>query len=519
MANFLHLSLFAILSTGYICNAQAITVREEFEIVRKEDDLLERSNSIQQDFKEIQKITAELIDFRIKAFQEYEKLHAKTEAGINLSGEDLNLIHTTVIEREVISKRALEFLDRYSFLMDRFYDYDKYDFLNNDKELLYFYLRSLGLGLTLSDNYLQMVMFYQQDKVLRRVINEGKSIPGKHKNQLRLAVKEFYKLENIKNKRKGILSFIKYQSQLEALASSDKEVRFWLELIKASYSFDEVADSTKFERVLSDIGETFAKTFARKKITKDFTYKCWDKFVEKASKAFGNTAGRFQSRNGYLYQDQNVVKTLTASLKPLDILLEKTPFRLTDRFIPGYWGHNAIWLGTEEELKELGLWEHPTFKPLHERIKVGAAIIEALRPGVQLNTVEHFLDIDDMAVLRLKKPMAREELKKSLIIAASQYGKKYDFAFNVETQNMLVCSELIFMAYVDIPWRTERVLARWTINPDAVAEHATPNHEFDVTHLYVGGKKLSGSLNEKMDYVLKNSHMSDEELLEEIGKE
>ena len=30
-----------------------------------------------------------------------------------------------------------------------------------------------------------------------------------------------------------------------------------------------------------------------------------------------------------------------------DILLEKTPFRLTDKLIPGYWGHAAVWIGGE----------------------------------------------------------------------------------------------------------------------------------------------------------------------------
>ena len=28
-----------------------------------------------------------------------------------------------------------------------------------------------------------------------------------------------------------------------------------------------------------------------------------------------------------------------------DILLEKTPFRLTDKMIPRYWGHATIWTG------------------------------------------------------------------------------------------------------------------------------------------------------------------------------
>src|SRR5690606_9308662 len=78
-----------------------------------------------------------------------------------------------------------------------------------------------------------------------------------------------------------------------------------------------------------------------------------DKIIFKISQFFGNTVGQVQTRSGKLkkYATQSSwMRSLKQQLRPLDILLEKTPFRLTDRFIPGHFGHVAFWLGQPEEL-------------------------------------------------------------------------------------------------------------------------------------------------------------------------
>jgi hypothetical protein len=96
------------------------------------------------------------------------------------------------------------------------------------------------------------------------------------------------------------------------------------------------------------------------------------------SKIFGNTAGKFQSRVGKLHNNNFFIDDTKRSLRPLDTLLEKTPFRLTDKFIPGFWGHAAIYIGNEIQLKKLNLWNHPKVKMYHKQIKSGQTIVEAL---------------------------------------------------------------------------------------------------------------------------------------------
>ncbi|NOR56940.1 MAG: hypothetical protein GQ474_00275 [Sulfurimonas sp.] len=168
--------------------------------------------------------------------------------------------------------------------------------------------------------------------------------------------------------------------------------------------------------------------------------------------------------------------------------MEKTPFRLTDKFIPGYWGHAAIWIGTKEELQELGLWENPVIIPYHEEIEKGNFIIEALRAGVVLSSLEHFLNVDDMAILREKDE--QNSINKATILRAfAQLGKKYDFNFDVETTDKIVCSELVYTSYTHIKWPTSKALGRYTISPDNIAEK-TKTQELELVSLFYDGKEV-----------------------------
>ena len=51
-------------------------------------------------------------------------------------------------------------------------------------------------------------------------------------------------------------------------------------------------------------------------------------------------------------------------------------------------------------------------------------------------------------------------------------GKGYDFNFDVRTTDRLMCSELVYLVYADIPWRTDVILWRRIMAPDHVAQMA-----------------------------------------------
>ncbi len=208
-----------------------------------------------------------------------------------------------------------------------------------------------------------------------------------------------------------------------------------------------------------------------------------------ASQGFGNAVGVVQFRSGKLYGDPTVEVALATVLRPGDILLEKTPFRLTDRFIPGHWGHAAIWLGSEAEVRAM-LGDDPLLAAHARELAIGAGVCEALRDGVQLNPLTHFLDVDDVAVLRcrLSEPDLAEHLRRSL----RQLGKAYDFNFDVETADRIVCSELVYQVFTGITWPTSKALGRATISPDQIARRALPGGPLEVVELWHDGQRVEG---------------------------
>jgi len=116
-------------------------------------------------------------------------------------------------------------------------------------------------------------------------------------------------------------------------------------------------------------------------------------------------------------------------------------------------------------------------------------IIEALRPGVQHNSLRHFLDIDDLAAIRPKE-LSQEKRREYLIHAFEQIGKKYDFNFNVETDQKIVCSELAFVVFNELPWPTSGKM----ITPDQVASMGFEGGPFEPVLILHQGKKVRSSL-------------------------
>lgn len=221
------------------------------------------------------------------------------------------------------------------------------------------------------------------------------------------------------------------------------------------------------------------------------------------SKIFGNSVGMIQLRDGKmkkLANDENFMSSLKRRLRPLDILFEKTPFRLTDHFIPGFYGHVAIWLGTPEELvsmkvmyngREIPLLDHPAVLPHLQKLSERKLVAEALRePGVTMNTLEHFMDIDDLLIM---KPETVSDVGEHVLRTFQDIGKPYDFNFDVETESSIVCSELIYRTFNEQEWPVQRDAGRYTISPDHVAWKAVDSC-FEPKIMFHDGKEVNGDM-------------------------
>ena len=193
--------------------------------------------------------------------------------------------------------------------------------------------------------------------------------------------------------------------------------------------------------------------------------------TDSISRLLGVVAGPIEwGRNGRLgtiSQDY-----ISAKLRPLDIVFEKKSYKLTDYLIPGYWGHNAVWLGTKEQLIELGIWGSKELAPFKEQIESGNSIFEMRKRGAVFSRFGEWLTMDAFASIRVKGLLDKPEksILKIFSNLSKQLGKKYDFGFNVDSSAKVTCSEVVYLAYGDYKWPTKNILGRATVGPNEIAE-------------------------------------------------
>ena len=352
-------------------------------------------------------------------------------------------------------------------------------------------LRYAGVGLgtaaalTLYDNYLSLLMI-MKDPRLRRLVNDPDRGYGIEEDELSELVERLNSKSNRDRLRKLVDAWDDAPEGLsENAASALEPIR---RTIESSVSYRYAHEQT-LEASLPTQGRIRRAHFL------DRLHHLADDAVGTVSEVFGNGIGLVETRKGKLWNQEEVRRKVLDTLQPLDLLLEKTPFRLTDHFIPGHFGHVAIWMGTEAELDALAVWEQPAMQkdPLRgyrQEVAEGRSVLEALRSGVELNTIRQFLNIDDLAVLR-PKTLAPDQVVPSLMRGFQQVGKEYDFNFDVETTGTIVCSELPYHVYPHIDWQTEAQLGRFTISPDDVAAQAIGEHApFELILFYHDGEQV-----------------------------
>ena len=84
-------------------------------------------------------------------------------------------------------------------------------------------------------------------------------------------------------------------------------------------------------------------------------------------------------------------------------------------------------------------------------------------------------------------------------MAFRQLGKQYDFNFDVNTTDKIVCSELAYVSFPSVDWPTAKTLGRHSISPDNVAQLAWNNVPLKLVMFYHDGRLVGEDLQvEKM---------------------
>jgi hypothetical protein len=159
---------------------------------------------------------------------------------------------------------------------------------------------------------------------------------------------------------------------------------------------------------------------------------------------------------------------IVPKLQPGDIFLERRNWFLSNAFLPGFWPHAGLYVGTPEELRALGIADEEDVKRRWAEYTRKApdgepyTIIEAVSEGVIFNSTGDSMHSDYVAVLRPR--LSREQIARAIVRAFSHQGKPYDFEFDFFTSDKLVCTELVYRAYEGlIHFDLVRIMGRDTL--------------------------------------------------------
>ena len=187
------------------------------------------------------------------------------------------------------------------------------------------------------------------------------------------------------------------------------------------------------------------------------------------SKIFGTAAGALNIQVFMKSIPRKELKRIKDEvLRPGDLLIEKTNGAITDKLIPGHFSHVALYLGNTKQLKSMRLssgqliLESPLFKKYSSRLESGEDVVEVLRSGVTLIDIQDWR-ISDLAILRAND-YSEGNLADALLQSLSYVDGDYDFAFDVNTRSIVMCSELPYQAFKEINFRVAKSWGRWTLS-------------------------------------------------------
>ena len=200
---------------------------------------------------------------------------------------------------------------------------------------------------------------------------------------------------------------------------------------------------------------------------------------------FGDT--RIYQRDPFITVKQ--IKEVAPRFRPGDIILERRNWYMSNPWLPGFWPHAALYIGSPEELKEYDVLDHPDVKKYLPEYQMktehgdSLKIIEAVSEGVILNTLEHSIHADYVVVLRPR--LNKKQISEAIVRAFRNLGREYDFNFDFDDRERLVCTQTVWLSYegmLNIP--LVNVMGRRTLPAHEIAklyaaERKSPDRQFD----------------------------------------
>ena len=323
-----------------------------------------------------------------------------------------------------------------------------------------------------------LVDTFRQDKVVWRKLDEAEPRYGIPKKQFTKIYRSLSSPYNIIKFREGIRYYQNNKDQILALANNPV-LKPVVELLVAEEPFIE-------SRI-----RYYAKHRAKYR---------WHSFLRRQHAGFKNvTFGLFKASGSLIAElrlkwkrkrvTPGVQRKLARMLQPGDVIITRHDDAASNLFLPGFWPHGALYIGTEEQRKLLdpsgATWRRTECPDPN-------CVLEARKDGVLFRPLHDTLAVDACAVLRPK--LEPNHIRDAIAQAMTHHGKCYDFEFDFRRSDKLVCTEVIYRAYhgiADVAFELKTRTGRVCLSAEDLLDYAVDGMYFDLLVVYgCGGNRF-----------------------------
>lgn len=244
-------------------------------------------------------------------------------------------------------------------------------------------------------------------------------------------------------------------------------------------------------------------------------FETWFPIQKNVANAMGNIY--ISSRHDKLIEPSQILD-MKEKMEPGDIMVQRRNWYLSNVGIPGFWAHAALYTGSLFRINEyfsdifpIDGFDNATsyieekYPEIYlEMSKLDSegfnvSVIEAQAPGVILQSLEVSAHADYVGVMRPN--LNKEDKFKAIIRSFDNFGKPYDYDFDFDTKDALVCSELVYDAYLDLKEKKglafelgdlngRSILAPTDIVVKFYEEHDENKRDLDFVYFIDGNEKL-----------------------------
>jgi hypothetical protein len=248
----------------------------------------------------------------------------------------------------------------------------------------------------------------------------------------------------------------------------------------------------------------------------------WFPIQKTVANTMGKTILTTRGQDGFITYTQ--ATAMGENMEPGDFMLQRRNWHLSNVGIPGFWTHAAFYTGDMDKMNAYFASEFPYegFPDFHSYVQMKfpgiytqymepditghtKSVIEAIDPKVLIQSLEKSADADSVVVLRPANVSKKDKML-AILRAFDHVGKPYDYNFDFDTLDALVCSEVVYDAYhtniaeskMGVNFSTSLVSGRKMVTPldmakKFVADDSAGKPELSFVYFLKGDEKNSNA--------------------------